>query len=399
MFFSIVIPTRNRANLLKSAIDSVLNQDFTDFELIISDNSSKKSSEEVQEILRRYDDKRITFIRPPSELPMSDHWDWALRHTSGEYVSVLYDRAVYKKSALSRIHREINNHDFPEAVTFSRDSLIGEDPPYHLVQQRHTDKVFWCKSEDVLDKLSKAVRPEFWPLLSNSFNKCSLQKKMRDTFGTVCGGAFDPTNYFCFQALDLIDRYLCIDNSLIIMHGEKYSNGKYNLMGKESETTKDYFNFVKNQDVLKYAPISMAGEFIPLPLNYIYNEYNMVMSRQTSGRFKEIDNVKLYTAIMNHLGSAWEISPHILNKCLETMEKFRKQKNIPVYYLLEQKAKKMMVKIKNAVKPVARPLIYFISEKFNIGLFGVDSYGMPKGAFSTVEDALEYDRNHSVNHS
>lgn len=40
IFFSIIIPTFNRAHIIKRAIDSVLNQSFKDFELIVVDDGS-----------------------------------------------------------------------------------------------------------------------------------------------------------------------------------------------------------------------------------------------------------------------------------------------------------------------------------------------------------------------
>ena len=39
-FFSIIIPTYNRSALIKEAINSVINQSFKDFELIIVDDGS-----------------------------------------------------------------------------------------------------------------------------------------------------------------------------------------------------------------------------------------------------------------------------------------------------------------------------------------------------------------------
>ena len=38
-FFSIIIPTRNRSETLYYSVLTVLNQSFSDFEIIISDNS------------------------------------------------------------------------------------------------------------------------------------------------------------------------------------------------------------------------------------------------------------------------------------------------------------------------------------------------------------------------
>jgi len=46
-FFSIVIPTHNRADLLYFAVKSFLQQDFGDFEIIISDNNSTDNTKDI----------------------------------------------------------------------------------------------------------------------------------------------------------------------------------------------------------------------------------------------------------------------------------------------------------------------------------------------------------------
>jgi len=55
---SVIIPTRNRANLLKEAIESVLNQTFTDFELIIVDDGS---TDHTAEVVAAFHDQRIVY--------------------------------------------------------------------------------------------------------------------------------------------------------------------------------------------------------------------------------------------------------------------------------------------------------------------------------------------------
>lgn len=61
---SIMLPTFNRANYLERSIKSILNQTFTNFELIIIDDGS---TDNTDEILSRFDDDRIKIIKEPHE--------------------------------------------------------------------------------------------------------------------------------------------------------------------------------------------------------------------------------------------------------------------------------------------------------------------------------------------
>ena len=53
---SVIIPTYNRAHFLERAINSVLGQTFTDFELIVADDGSNDSTPDV---LKKFQDRLI----------------------------------------------------------------------------------------------------------------------------------------------------------------------------------------------------------------------------------------------------------------------------------------------------------------------------------------------------
>lgn len=60
-----LLTTYNRSALLKSAIASILKQDFQDFELVIHDDAS---TDDTEEVVRSIDDKRIVYIRAETNI-------------------------------------------------------------------------------------------------------------------------------------------------------------------------------------------------------------------------------------------------------------------------------------------------------------------------------------------
>ena len=60
MKFSILIPTRNRLDLLRYAVDSVRRQDYDDWEIVVSDNAS---TQDVAGYVRGLGDARVRYFR------------------------------------------------------------------------------------------------------------------------------------------------------------------------------------------------------------------------------------------------------------------------------------------------------------------------------------------------
>ena len=108
--FSIIIPTRSRHDTLKSSIQSVLNQSYNDFELVIMDNNS---SLETGEVVRSFTDIRIKYYRSPVSLSMSDNWELGLSYTSGEYVFILGDDDALMPDGLEIAAQLIDRYNLP----------------------------------------------------------------------------------------------------------------------------------------------------------------------------------------------------------------------------------------------------------------------------------------------
>ncbi|UKO97709.1 glycosyltransferase family 2 protein [Nostoc sp. UHCC 0870] len=79
---SVCVPTFNRENLLPYAINSVLAQTYTDFELIICDDGS---SDGTPELMSKYTDNRIKYIRHPQNIGKSNNMRSGFNAASGTY--------------------------------------------------------------------------------------------------------------------------------------------------------------------------------------------------------------------------------------------------------------------------------------------------------------------------
>src|SRR5687767_8430509 len=84
---SVLIPTYNYAHFLDETIQSVLNQTYSDYELIIVDN---KSTDSTVELVGKYlGDPRVRFYQNEKNLGLTGNWNKCLEYATGEYIKFL----------------------------------------------------------------------------------------------------------------------------------------------------------------------------------------------------------------------------------------------------------------------------------------------------------------------
>jgi glycosyltransferase involved in cell wall biosynthesis len=90
---TIGLPTRNRADLLKQTIESILTQSFGDFELIIVNDGS---TDNTADIISTFSDKRILSINSVAKgipYPINE----VLAKAKGEYIMILHDHDIFSE--------------------------------------------------------------------------------------------------------------------------------------------------------------------------------------------------------------------------------------------------------------------------------------------------------------
>jgi glycosyltransferase involved in cell wall biosynthesis len=100
---SVLIPTYNYAQYLPEAIDSVMAQDWHDFELLIGDDCSTDATAKV---LASYAAKhsRLRIHVHPATLGMVENWNWCLAQARGEFIKFIFaDDGLAQPQALRKL--------------------------------------------------------------------------------------------------------------------------------------------------------------------------------------------------------------------------------------------------------------------------------------------------------
>jgi glycosyltransferase involved in cell wall biosynthesis len=100
---SIIMPTKDRIALAKRAIDSVLNQSFKGWELIILDDSSVQNKKKVAELRM---DSRINFLARPPNSSVALARTMGVDNAVGEFVTFLDSDDYYSPNRLEK-HLEV----------------------------------------------------------------------------------------------------------------------------------------------------------------------------------------------------------------------------------------------------------------------------------------------------
>lgn len=85
---TVIVPTCDRPDTLRYSLETILAQSCDDLQLVVSDNHS---GPETAAVVRSFDDPRITSVRTDRRLGMSAHWDFALAHARGDWITIVGD--------------------------------------------------------------------------------------------------------------------------------------------------------------------------------------------------------------------------------------------------------------------------------------------------------------------
>lgn len=136
---SVIIPTYNRAHLVGRAIQSVLNQTYQDFELIIVDDGSTDNTDDIIKEFQKKD-KRIKYIRHEKNKGGSAARNSGIKVSRGEYIAFLDSDDEWFIEKLKRQMKFFKNASPEVSVVYTgfiyKDELGGNTCKQYIPKKR-----------------------------------------------------------------------------------------------------------------------------------------------------------------------------------------------------------------------------------------------------------------------
>lgn len=159
---TICIPTYNRSQYLAYAVNSVWQQTYSDFELIICDDASV---DDTPEVVKQWRDDRLKYIRQPVNIGRSRNMRTGFTAAKGEYFLKFDDDDGITPDFLAKTVARLDNH--PEVDFVCTNHWIIASDSQRMKDATQLNIAKWGK-----DKLSEGIIPD---LIEQTFDYQSLQ--------------------------------------------------------------------------------------------------------------------------------------------------------------------------------------------------------------------------------
>ena len=106
---SIITPTYNCAKFIGVTIESVMKQTYENWEMIIVDDASTDNTEEI---VRRYDDKRIKYVKLEKNSGAAIARNKAMKLAQGKYMAFLDSDDIWKENKLEKQINFMEEHNY-----------------------------------------------------------------------------------------------------------------------------------------------------------------------------------------------------------------------------------------------------------------------------------------------
>jgi len=278
--FSILIPTRNRADLLRYAIQSVLQQDCDDYELIISDNDS---SDDTRRTALQFNSPKIRYVNTGKYLTCNDSWDYAYTQAAGDYILILGDDDYLVPGVLRRVKKVIQQTSALMVswgyITYN-DATVNDVGSQNTIQTRKfTNMILKVSTKEVLKTYfsfsNMDPKKPYPPYPSSVFISRHIATEISNKYGVFYAPPLGDVTAIP-RSLAYTDFLFIIDKPLVIL-----GKGSRSMVQKFVYSTNDAWN----EHVSELSFVIFKGRYL---IN-LYTESLLKVKHGDPERFKDYD--------------------------------------------------------------------------------------------------------------
>lgn len=235
--FSVIVPTRERADTLVHCLRTLVAQEYRNLEIIVSDNFSQDGTKAVA---ASFSDPRIRYINTGKRVSMSHNWEFALGHVTEGWVMFLGDDDGLYPWALQTLNDLISEYRV-EAVWSACGEFIW--PGHHDACPRGdlvvplTNSVRLSRSQAALERIFSGKPCELPWLYAGGAASIEVINRSRDANGRFFCSC-NPDWYSAVALASATDRFLAVSIPIAISGASKHSNGTSNLNAAPGEAAK-----------------------------------------------------------------------------------------------------------------------------------------------------------------
>ncbi len=224
---SIIIPTRERCEYLKAALESAIKVDSGDIEILVSDNAS---ADETRAIVEAVGDPRVRYVNTGSRVSMRQNFEFAITEAKGDYFLMIGDDDAVIPSVVPQLI-EILKKEKPDLVWWSPPlyqwpSDTERSNPHLLVTNKMMFGGYAVKGTASLASAMCEGTLRTQRHMPSIYHGCASRILMEDIKRRAGQyfGAQNPDCYVSFAGCLLTPRYIRLEHPISIAGASPRSN-------------------------------------------------------------------------------------------------------------------------------------------------------------------------------
>lgn len=251
-----IVPVYQVEKYIAQCIESVLNQTFKDFELILIDDGSKDKSGSICDLYAAKDD-RILVIHTENRGAAAAR-NVGLDHASGRYITFIDGDDYLDEHMIARMYEEIEHSEYDMVVCDFLNLLPDEEDNFIVHLQEET-----VNGRNVLEHLKNERNYGLWTIVWNKIYKREVLENLRFPDGKYFEDEFFSNQlYLNTNQIHVIPDVLCYHRVLAssTMNTQKIEN-YLDLLDALQERLDIYFKYDYSEDEIYKVLIFLLDPF------------------------------------------------------------------------------------------------------------------------------------------